>query len=361
MKKISFFAIISYCFCIIIFFSSCQKEYSFEGGLLAQYSIVGSPATCMPAVVSGFYIEGKTCDSSNTLQINVNVTTAGNYTIFTIPVNGLSFTASGTFADTGFHAITLQCMGTPAAAGNFQIKFPGDNGCSFTLNVLSKAPASYLLAGAAGDCTSPISISTFIEGKNLTASDTIALQVAVKIPGSYTITTDTINGVSFFASGNFNSAGSQQVTLKGTGTPTSTGFFFFTVHSDSSQCNFHITVQNSDPVATYVLQSAVGNVIDYCTPQFIQGVYTSGVALNSSNTITISPYATVPGKYTISTGKIDGIIFTASGTFNALGNYNISLQGSGTPLSAGTFTFVPYIIGPAPIGGSTCTVILTVQ
>jgi hypothetical protein len=361
MRTSSSFSIISAWLVLFIFLVSCHQEYSFEGDLQAKYTLIGSPSMCSSAVVSGFYIEGMATDSSNTLQVNVHVTKTGNYNIFTIPVNGISLRASGTFADTGFHSVTLVCTGTPQAPGSFDIKIPGDNGCSFTLTVLKKAPASYTLVGGPGDCSAHYTSAVFIEGKKLSVADFITLLVIVATPGNYTISTDTVNGVSFSSSGNFNTAGPQSVKLAGNGTPDATGFFFFTVHSDSSQCGFSIPVQDGDPVATYVLQSAQLGTQLLCIPSSIQGIYTAGIPLNASNSITVSPYATVAGKYTISTHKINGMIFSARGTFPAIGNYNVVLQGSGTPLTVGTFNLTPLIIGPAPIGGASCDVTISVK
>ena len=346
---------------LVILFTSCKKEYSIEGGAQAQYTISGSPTTCVPAVLSGFYIEGKKTDVTNTVQINADVTFAGNYTIYTTPVDGISFTASGTFTDTGMHVVTLQCTGTPESPGTFSIKIPGDNGCSFIVTLLNKAPASYVLRGDPNDCASISSQSTFIEGQVLNAADTVSLQVVVSAPGSYSSSTDTISGVSFSASGTFSAIGSQTVTLYAHGVAGSAGFLTFKVKADSTQCSFSIPVQNADPLATYVLQSGIQNGLAYCSPQSIQGNYTAGIPLNSSNTITVSPYATIKGNYTISTFKLNGMIFSASGTFPAPGNYSVALQGSGTPLVVGTFTVTPFIIGPAPLGGQSCVVDINVK
>jgi hypothetical protein len=361
MRTSAPFSIISAFLILSFFLGSCHPEYSFEGGLQAKYTVMGSPAMCTSAVVSGFYIEGRATDSSNTLQVNVHVTTAGNYNIITIPVNGISFTASGKFADTGFHSVKLLCTGTPQAPGSYPIKIQGDNGCSVILTVLKKAPASYTLLGAPDDCSAHYTSAVFIDGKKLTVSESITIEVLVATPGNYKITTDTLNGVSFSSSGNFNNVGPQSVILAGNGTPDATGFFFFTVQSDSSKCSFSIPVQDGDPVATYVLQSGQSGTQLLCSPGSIQGIYTAGTPLNASNSITVSPYVTVMGNYTISTHKINGMIFSAHGTFPAIGNYNVVLQGSGTPLAVGMFTCTPLIIGPAPIGGASCDLIISVK
>lgn len=349
------------CFLSFVLFISCKKEYSFEGGLQAGYYIEGSPGNCSPAVLSGFYTAGTPTNSGNTLQLTVHVTTAGNYTIYTLPANGISFTASGNFADTGTRVVTLQCSGTPDSAGTFLIKIPGAGGCSVTLVVSKKAPAQYTLAGDPADCSGRLLSGTFTMGKAINAANNITLQVIVNTPGDYTITTDTIDGISFSAMGHFTTIGAQKVVLQGTGIPGGPGLEYFNVKADSSRCSFSIPVQDAEPIATYVLQSGVGASGFVCAPQSVQGIFAAGIALTSSNTITISPFATLPGNYTISTARINGMIFSASGNFPAAGAYSVVLKGNGTPLSSGIFTFTPMIVGPAPIGGQACDVSLTVQ
>lgn len=48
-----------------------------------------------------------------------NVTTVGTYTIFTNTINGVTFSASGTFGGTGNRTVTLTPTGTPTLAGNY--------------------------------------------------------------------------------------------------------------------------------------------------------------------------------------------------------------------------------------------------
>jgi hypothetical protein len=111
-----------------------------------------------------------------------------------------------------------------------------------------------------------------------------------------------------------------------------------------------------------VLESGTGNnnaVV--CAPQSVQGTYTANTPLNAANTMTITAFVKVLGNYTISTDKINGIIFSRSGTFTTPGEQSVTLYGSGVPIQSGTFTFVPQIVGPAPIGGESCGVDLVIQ
>ena len=93
----------------------------------------------------------------------------------------------------------------------------------------------------------------------------------------------------------------------------------------------------SGGTAAFTLSGAPGN----CTSAALNGGYTAGVALNDANTVTISVDVNTAGTYTISTGIIDGISFDVSGTFTTTGPHNVTLLGTGTPTSSGTFTFNP--------------------
>jgi hypothetical protein len=63
----------------------------------------------------------------------------------------------------------------------------------------------------------------------------------VATTGTYNITTNTVNGVSFSNSGTFSVTGVQTVLLTGTGTPLNSGSQTFTVTFGSSTCTFSIT------------------------------------------------------------------------------------------------------------------------
>lgn len=123
-----------------LFFISCEKEYSCEGCAgnvitgTATYSFNGGTAACTGAVVSGSYTAGTAVTAANTVVLNVVVDSIGNYTIATSNINGIVFSAAGTFTSTGAQTITLRALGTPATAGNFNYT-AGASGCSFTITV----------------------------------------------------------------------------------------------------------------------------------------------------------------------------------------------------------------------------------
>jgi hypothetical protein len=97
------------------------------------------------------------------------------------------------------------------------------------------------LGGAPGTCTPITPAGTYTQGIALTSTNTLTVQVNVSTVGAYTITTNTVNGVSFSKSGTFSATGIQTVMLTGTGTPTSSGSQSFAVTFGTSTCNFSIT------------------------------------------------------------------------------------------------------------------------
>ncbi len=198
---------------------------------------------CSPVQLSGFYTAGVSMDAGNTATVNVTVTTAGKYTISTTTVNGIAFTASGTFtaASPVARPVVLAATGTPVARGTFS--FPvsgGGSSCSFP--VIFDGPAEFTLAGAPGACTAATVNGIYNTGVDLGSSNTVTVSVNVTATGPYTITTNTVNGMSFSVTGSFIATGIQNVTLAGSGKPTAAGTFTFMPQAGSSTCTFDVTV-----------------------------------------------------------------------------------------------------------------------
>src|SRR4030095_12422932 len=109
-------------------------------GGTAVYALQGTPGNCIPGTTQGTYAVGIATTSLNTATVNVDVTTVGTYSILTTTVNGVTFSASGTFSGPGAQAIVLNASGTPAAEGTFTVPVTvGSTTCSFPLTVVSGA------------------------------------------------------------------------------------------------------------------------------------------------------------------------------------------------------------------------------
>jgi hypothetical protein len=361
MKSFSLF--IAYLLLIVfpVIYTSCEKEYSYEGGITtgmaggtAVYSLEGNGGNCTGPLINGTYVTGTILQPSDNIQLRVNVTTIGTYTLSTIVVNGIQFSASGNFTVSGIQTITLTGSGTPLTAGISSFTPPVGLGCTFFVTVTAAPPqvASFTLEGSPGACSNFKVNGTYTSGVNLTTANTVEVMANVTAPGSYSIKTDTVDDISFSQSGNFTMTGIQMVILKGSGTPSTPNIYTFTPGTGTSGCTFELTVLTPGPPGTYVLES---NMDHTCTGYSVSGIYFSGTPLTNTNTMAVKVTVTVLGNFTISTNTVNGMTFSHTGEFITPGSQIVVLTGSGTPVTSGTFTFTPQIIGPHPIGGETCT------
>ena len=109
----------------------CEPEIEVSSAI-ANYSL-----NCSSIVVNGRYLKGTVLNSSNTITLNVTVTTSGSYNINTPLTNGIRFSASGNFTP-GTHTITLIGSGTPTVNSDFPITInantpQGNNTCNTTM------------------------------------------------------------------------------------------------------------------------------------------------------------------------------------------------------------------------------------
>jgi hypothetical protein len=308
-------------------------------GSPAVFTYSGAPGACTVATVNGTYGLGTPLIASNTVNVQVNVTAIGSYTISTNTVGGMTFSKSGNFASTGNQTVTLNGTGTPNSAGakTFTV---GTNGCTFVVNVAG--PAVFTLSGAPGACTGATVNGTYGMNIALTASNTVIVQVNVTTIGSYTISTNTVGGMTFSKSGIFTTTGNQTVTLNGTGTPTTAGNNTLTVGTGG--CTFVVNVAGP---AVYSFSGAPGA----CTVATVTGTYTVGNPLTASNTVTVEVNVATIGAYTITTST-GGMTFSKTGVFSVTGIQTVTLSGSGTPATSGANNFT------AGTGG--CTFVVTV-
>jgi hypothetical protein len=200
-------------------------------------TLAGSPTACAPIQVNGGYSPGVALTAGNNAVVQVNVTTAGVFNFTTDTVAGIWFNFSGVLP-LGPQSVTMQAQGSiPAAtiAGNktFTVKL-GMSSCTFVVNVVSPAVGTV-------NCGSATFAGSYNAGVAMTASNTVTISVTITTPGAYNITTDTMNGVWFNASGNFPTATTTPLVLTGNGTPVTAGPFIYTVKWGTSTCTFTCT------------------------------------------------------------------------------------------------------------------------
>lgn len=348
------FKMMAVAFAAITFFS-CQKEIGFDANGVSSGTLKSSTTgDCLPQTLYGIYRKDSVLTTDNYMDVQVSVTIAGTFDIRSDTVNGYSFSKTGNVG-TGLNTIRLYASGKPLAAGTntFTIKYGGSQ-CKFNVTVITRTAggAIFTLGGAPGNCSGFTASGTYTAGVAMSVANTVTMLVNVSAggTGTYMVTTNVVNGVSFAASGTFTNAGVQNISLTATGTPLANGAFNYTVSSGSSNCGFSITYAPAGPIAVFTLGgSPLG-----CTGVTLNGSYAVGSSLTSANNVKMDVNVTTAGSYAIATTTVDGFSFSAAGTFSATGAQTVTLVGSGSPTASGNFNF------PATGNASTCTFSVTV-
>ena len=176
----------------------------------AVFTLGGAPSNCTGAILNGTYAAGITTNSSNTITINVTVSSTGSYAISSPVINGMSFSATGLFSATGAQQVVLYANGTPISSGSYTYDISsGSNSCSVSLPVTG-APTDYITCKIDGvftefnvnptaglsNASGPSILS--IDGSSLAGSPdpSISLQVIKSMGGSVTPATYNVNQLS---------------------------------------------------------------------------------------------------------------------------------------------------------------------
>lgn len=182
------------------------------------------------------------------------------------------------------------------------------------------------MAGSGSTCTPATLTGNFIKDSTLDGRHSISVDVDVTVPGSYSITTNTLNGYFFSATGTFGATGTQTITLNGSGKPVAAGTNSFTVTGGGTTCTFSVTVTATAPAG--------------CNPN-VQGTYTVGTATGTTNTVTLTHTYAAANTYNITTtmSPANGYSFGPLSYNATAGSNTITLNATGTPTTAGTKTF----------------------
>jgi hypothetical protein len=260
---------------VLIFLVSCQRELSpyFSQG----YLLKDSNGNCSEVILNGVYNKVQQLNDSNSIEVDVNITSPGSYRISTDTVNGYFFSATGNISTAGAVHIKLQGSGKPLIADtdHFTIKYD-TSFCEFEISVSDTASlnASFTFEGAPDICMHDTVFGNYITNLALDTTNSVKINLNVTAIGNYTISTDTINGYYFAASGKFLSAGLQTVVLTASGIPAQKETDVFTVRAVNSSCNFSVNVV------------AVTNVLgDDYFPLTVNSYWTYDHLVNTTDTI----------------------------------------------------------------------------
>jgi len=133
-KSLLYLVCISLSVCI---YPSCQKAFSLDISIANGTLWDSTTNACPIDQVAGTFYDGiKPGQDTAYVIVNVDVTAIGDYTITSNTVNGMYFSNTGTFTNTGINTIKLKPAGTPIAIGtsDYSISF-GSVSCGFTVTV----------------------------------------------------------------------------------------------------------------------------------------------------------------------------------------------------------------------------------
>ncbi len=337
--------------------TSCQKELNFEGTSSGSLKTDALGTDCLPSEVVGYYQIDSALNgpiSGNYIEVHVNVTYPGEYTIKTDTVNGYYFIGTGTFGSIGVDSVRLYGYGRPLTPGinTFMVSY-NNTTCFLDVEVNdggSSTNAVYTLGGNGSTCTGAVLTGTYMESLSTTSNNTASLDITVASGGDYSLSTPVVNGVSFSSTGSL-TTGNTDVILTATGTPTTAGTFNYTVSGAGTFCTFSVTYEPLAAPATFVFTGAPTD----CSGATLSGTYTAGVATSQSNTANININVSTTGSYSVSTNQVNGVTFQSTGLINTAGNQTLVLYAVGIPAIAGTFNYT--ISG----GGSSCIFSVTYE
>jgi len=199
----------------------------------------------------------------------------------------------------------------------------------------STASVGSLSVDASGNCLGAVVSGIYMKDTAIKSSNYVDVSVNVDTIGTYTISSDTVNGYYFRATGSFAATGTQTVRLVGGAKPLAIGTNNFRVTYNGTVCDFTVTVTAPPPPAG---GSAVFTF--NCAGATPSGTYVAGTALTATNSVTLNVSVTTVGTWSVNTGPaVNGITFSGTGTFTTTGAQTIILTGSGTPTAAGTNAF----------------------
>ena len=96
-----------------------------------------------------------------------------------------------------------------------------------------------------GNCKPVIIAGNYSVAQNLNDSNYIEAEVNITSPGSYLITTDTVNGYFFKATGTFTTEGLFTIKLPGFGKPVLADTDHFIIKYNSSICEVYVHVKGT--------------------------------------------------------------------------------------------------------------------
>ena len=201
-----------------------------------------------------------------TTQRNAISSPATGLTIYNTTLNCMEYFNGTGWLNHCTGAITAPTGGGASSGGTAVVStWTSTVGCSVGAGT-NNSPAGVIRGGVN---------ETMVQGVAAPATASITLVANVSTAGTYTIFTNTINGVTFSAAGTFGATGNQTVTLTPTGTPTLAGNYTWATNLTPSINVYGSVITTSAPLGSSYTAHFNG---------IISGVHVGGTEVNASQT-----------------------------------------------------------------------------
>lgn len=266
--KNQFFIIISLVF--LCFFYSCTKDYSIEGGSVTtsgSWNFTSNGQLSNGNIDTAFlylntgtrvlHLTGPNLLGDRFFILDIysrDVFKTGTYKVSSSEVNftysSISKTIYQSDKSAGEFIVTINEIDNNHVSGSFSGLVNDSTGTkqqielglfATTINLKNNQTTSVGVLGTTlGQC-SPDSIGgSYTSNTPLSSGNVVQVQVNVTTPGTFLISTNNVNGISFSNSGTFTSKGPKNVILYGSGTPVAIGTNTYTVTYGPYTCNFNV-------------------------------------------------------------------------------------------------------------------------
>ncbi|RYD94965.1 MAG: hypothetical protein EOP54_16610, partial [Sphingobacteriales bacterium] len=282
-------------------------------GYTVTASLLGAPVRVQLVGYAGCFPNFISTQSGNSASIK-NTTNPG--------AAGLIFNIS---SDSPYDSITISRASASGGGSTHSLLL-----CNAIAQPSSSNGTAVVTSYACGAGTGTLTASSLATG----VTQTVMANVATI--GTYNISTNAVNGVTF-SSGvqNFAATGNQPVTLTASGTPINPGTFAYALNTGAGTgCSFNFTtVANPSSNGT-------GVVTSYTCTGASTGTMTVGSQITTPVTQVITANVTVAGSYNI-TAIANGVTFSSGlQTFAGTGAQPVTLTATGIPAAAGRHNFV---------------------
>ena len=305
--------------------SACVFTREVRGQASSGGSAIMTVQSCIEE--AGFITSGIAV-SGVTQTLSVDVTQLGSYNITAI-AEGITFSSADTFTHLGVQPVVLTASGNATVSGSLPFSLNTTPSCNFIRSVAVNPTSNGSAVFSNPTCTTAATGLLYAGIQPNGIKQTIS--VYMERPGTYTIATDTQNGVSFSGSATLTGPPAiKTIELAASGTPITSGEYTYTINT-SPNCFFKRETANRTSNGTAYVNSYSCTSTPLGT--MVVGSPVSGVAQR----ITVDVIST--GSYSISaTGN--GVTFFKSSRFDRTGPQEIDLIATGTPEnSTGSFAF----------------------